>query len=91
MNKLIQLILISIILAGCQKDEAISSFEWPYWGEASSLKNGIDWKPVSIRLTPYCKSALRYITFAKKFSNAIQQRTNWSVGIRMGAIRAEHQ
>jgi hypothetical protein len=50
MNKLIQLILISIILAGCQKDEAISPFVWPYWGEASALKNGVIWKPKVIAL-----------------------------------------
>lgn len=50
MNKLIQLILISIILASCQKDEAISPFVWPYWGDASALKNGVIWEPKVIAL-----------------------------------------
>lgn len=87
MNKLIQLIIISIILAGCQKDEAISPFVWPYWGEASALKNGVIWKPKVIGIVDNDNIG-RYNLVFDLYNNKDFLRNNLTIhGLNRGIIK----
>jgi len=50
MNKNISCTIVLMILISCQKEESFSPFVWPYWGEATALKNGSVWTPKVIGL-----------------------------------------
>jgi hypothetical protein len=87
MNKLIQLILISIILASCQKDEAISPFVWPYWGDASAFKNGVIWKPKVIGIRDE-ENNERYNLVFDIYNDKDFLRNNLTIhGIELGKIK----